>query len=102
MDPQIVIAGAAILGTLTTAAGFILGNRDRKATIVSKHATAASDISEAFNRLNDALEQRIASLEKQREKADDLIARLLAKVEALEEDKSKLIARVRHLERSTN
>ena len=101
MDPQIIIASAAILGTFTTIVGFVLGTRDRKASIASKQATAAADISEAFNRLNDALEQRIESLEKQRTKADDLIARLLSKVEILEDDKAKLIARVKHLENST-
>lgn len=90
MDAQLVIAISAVVGAMTTIIAFIAGKRERVAGTASKHATAASEISQAFNRLNDALESRIENIEKERILQTETIKELKICVDQLE-DKVNLL-----------
>lgn len=128
MDNELALGIAAVVGSMATAAiGFFAGARERRAVTLDKGSSAASNIADAYDKLNTALEERIETLEKQRKEAikenklhwensvnsiarlnriiDELkkeIAGLKIENENLAELNEKLKERIKHLERGLN
>jgi hypothetical protein len=69
MEIEVILAVATLVGAITTVLGFVAGSRERKATVLDKSTSAASNIADAYDKLNSALEERIVVLEKQLEEA---------------------------------
>jgi len=70
MEIEVILAVATLVGAITTVLGFIAGSRERKATVLDKGSSAASNIANAYDKLNTALEDRVDTLEKQRVQAE--------------------------------
>ena len=63
METEWVLATAGLVSVLTTTGGFLAGSRKRKAETLDTGSSAAKSIAEAYQKLNDSLAHRIATLE---------------------------------------
>ena len=85
MGPELIIAIViACVGASTGIIGLIAGSKERKANAESKQSSAAASIALAYDRLNDALTERIDSLEKRNEESLKSIEELKQCVSELE------------------
>ena len=97
MDPEIILAGLALGSIIGTSIGFLVGAKGRKANIEETNSSAAAQISEAYDRLNEALAERISQLENNNRESvksitelKECVAELELKVAILELEKEEL------------
>lgn len=91
MDPQLVTLIIALAGGIGSVLSFLAGRRERRAQAMSDEGSAAVLISEGYMKLVEALEKRVASLEKENKELKEC-------VEELEEERAVLTKKVIVLE----